>query len=124
MEGQEEEIKKELIKLIEDSCKFDVHPSEEFQKFHKSFLKFYFAAVDVNVNYETKSISIWNSKPSTGNLIELYNFAEALSETVNYTDLEETLLGCIEEGIFNERFYKHLLHDFGRIQSTDGMKIA
>lgn len=124
MERQENKIREELIKLIKDSCDFEQRPKLEYQKFQRSFLKFSFAALDVELDYESKSISVWNSKPSTGNPIELYNSKEALFEKVNYTDLEETLLGCIESGIFNERFYKHLLYDLDRIKSDDGMKTA
>ena len=122
MEGQEDRIIKEIQKLIKDSCDFDKEPTEEFQKFHRSFLKFSFAALDVELDYEAKSILVWNSKPSTGSPIELYKSKEALLEKVNYTNLEETLLGCVEEGVFNERFYKHLLYDFERLESDDGMK--
>lgn len=124
MERQEDKIREELINLIKDSCDFEERPKLEYQKFHKSFLKFSFAALDVEVDYETKSICVWNSKPTTGNALELYNYKEALFEKVNYTDLEETLMGCIESGIFNERFYKHLLYDLDRIKSNDGMKTA
>ncbi len=124
MEGGDERILREIELLIKDSCDFRIEPNEEFQKFHKSFLKFSFGVLDVEINYETKTISTWNSKPLTSSTIDLRNFGDALLEKLNYVDLEATLLGCVEPGIFNERFYKHLLYDLDRLPDGDGMKIA
>lgn len=124
MEGGDERILREIKLLIKDSCDFRIEPNEDFQKFHKSFLKFSFGVLDVEMDYETKTISTWNSKPLTSTTIDLRNFGDALLEKLNYVDLEATLLGCVEPGIFNERFYKHLLYDLDRLPNGDGMKIA
>src|SRR5690554_6444259 len=113
-------IHEHLEKLIKESCHFETQPSADFQKYHKAFLKFSFSALNVELDYGKKSILVYNSKPFTDNRLALYN--EALLEKVNYTNLEETLLGCVEFGIFNERFYRHLLYDLDRLEDT--MKTA
>ena len=122
MGAQGNRICEKLEELIKESCDFDVQPNEEYRKFHIAFLKFSFAALNVELDYRKKSILVWNSKPFTDNRLALYN--EALLEKVNYTDLEETLLGCVEPGIFSERFYEHLLYDIGRLENGDAMKTA
>ena len=119
MEGQEKQVREELIKLIKESCSFEVIPKLEYQKFHSSFLKYTFSARHVEIDYEKKIISIWNCKPSPGTAMEFYAM-DALVETMGYSDLEETLLGCIEDGIFNERFYHHLLYDLDRVYKDTG----
>lgn len=124
MEGWEDKIREELQKLIEDSCNFDRVPSEEFQKFHRVLLRFSFDALSVELNYENKTISVWNSKPSNIKSLEMGDFQNAIFEKVNYTNLEETLLGCVAVGVYNERFYKHLLCESGRLPSEEEMKIA
>ncbi|QAA82732.1 hypothetical protein EI546_13825 [Aequorivita sp. H23M31] len=124
MDDESEIVLREIRLLIKDSCDFVMEPNEEFKNFHKSFLKFSFGVLDVEINYATKSISTWNSKPLTGSTIDLRNFGDALLEKLNYVDLEETLLGCVEQGVFNERFYKHLLSDFDRINDENDIKTA
>lgn len=122
MEGQDESIRKGIEKLIRDSCNFTETPSLEYQKFHKSFLKFSFGALDVEVDYVKRIIMVWNSKPSSDYSVDLHNYQESFFEKVSYTDLEETLLGCMQAGIFNERFYKHVLYDLDRLPEDRNMR--
>lgn len=124
MAGQESKFREEIQKLIKTSCDFDSLPNEKWKKFHQSFLKLSFVALKIEIDYKNKTILIWNSKPSTANSIELYKNKEALIDRVSYTDLEETLLGCLEIGAFNERFYKYLLNDSNNFQFTNELRIA
>lgn len=114
MERQEDFIRNELINLIKDSCAFDDYPTQAYQQFHRSFLKFAFAAIEVRIDYKYNSISVWNSKPSTGDPIELFTSREAFVLHVNYTDLEETLLGCIDKGGVHNRFYGDLISKYSQ----------
>lgn len=124
MEGQGRNIKEEIQKLIIDSCDFELRPNEDFQNFHKTFLKFSFGVLDVELDYDANTISTWSSKPLTRRAIELGNYENAFFEKVNYDDLEETLLGCLAAGSFNERFYKHMLYELDRIPNENEMKTA
>lgn len=124
MEGREDKIKKDIQKLIQDSCVFDKVPGLQFQKFHRALLRFSFNALSVELEYEDKAISVWNSKPSNTKSLEMGDFESAIFEKVNYTDLEETLLGCLEVCAYNECFYRHVLSEFDRFQDEDEMKIA
>jgi len=125
MEGSGEGvILKEIQKFIIVSCDFDTQPNENFQKFHTAFLKFSFSALKVEIDYEAKTILTWNSKPLTESSIMLFNFRDALLERVNYSNLEETLLGCVEDGHFNERFYIHLLKEFKGLPNEMRVKTA
>lgn len=117
-------IREEIQQLIQDSCNFNTLPSEKYQKFHRSFLKYSFGVLAVEVDYESKTISTWNSKPLTCRSIDLKNYEDAFFEKVNYDDLEETLLGCLADGLFNDRFYKHLVYDFDRLPNEEEMKTA
>ncbi len=112
MKAIENTIQLKMRKLVEHSCNFDIHPTKEFQQLHTSLLKFYFKAVDVNIDYQEKLISIWNSKPLTTNPLRLFNLNEAVADWVGYTDLQETLDGCIEEGPLQTNYYKKLLFKY------------
>ncbi len=113
MENKEEIVRNEIRKLIANSCRFDRLPNKDFRDFHKTFLKFFFNAVDINIDYARKMISIWNSKPLTTDPLRLYDLNEAIADVVAYSNLEETLSGCIEEGHIQNNFYKKMLCEFG-----------
>lgn len=115
-------IQKILEAVIIESCDFEILPNKAFRKFHSAFLKYSFGALNVEIDYRKKIIMVWSSKPLSGERLELYN--EDFLEKVRYTDLEETLLGCVEPGVFNERFYKHLLYDLDRLTEGDESKTA
>lgn len=118
MENQELIILDKLRQIIVASCKFDDCPKMDFQDFHADFLKFCFSALSVKIDYKTKSIFLLNSKPLGGTPLQLFDINNAISEKVTYTDLEETLLGCIEVGEFQNRFYKHLIFEYGHLNGS------
>jgi len=101
-------------KLIEKSCVFEEIPSKEFQDFHHEYLKLYFGVLDIKINYVEKSIALWSPKPIDANSFSLQNINKSVVGTVEYDNLESTLLGCIEEGDFHERFYKYFLMKYGQ----------
>lgn len=109
MESENGRVSQKMRNLITASCLFDKLPSKEYQEFHKNLLNFFFNSVALNVDYENKLISIWNSKPLTKNPVRLYDLNEAVADKVNYTNLEETLSGCLEEGNLQDSFYRKLL---------------
>ena len=113
MKEIENNVQLKIRKLVEHSCNFDIRPTKEFQQLHTSLLKFYLNAVDVNIDYQEKLISIWNTKPLTTNPLRLYDLNEAIADWVGYTDLQETLDGCIEDGHLQTNFYKKLFLKYG-----------
>lgn len=117
MDSDYEKIYSEFRKLIVESCAFNEMPSKDFQSFHHDFLKFFFAVMEVKVDYLTKTIALWSPKPISNEPLTSYNINTSTTGTVSYVDLEATLLGCIEKGQFQARFYKHLLHDYGQLGS-------
>ena len=112
MENKEVIIRQKMRELIAESCQFNTRPQKEFRKFHKNLLNFFFNSIDLNIDYENNLISIWNSKPLTTDPVRLYDLNEAISDKVGYTDLEETLFGCIEDGHLQSNFYQKLLFEF------------
>ncbi len=119
MESEKEKVRREMQTLIATSCIFDKHPTKEFAAFHKNLLNFFFNSIDVNIDYENKLISIWNSKPLTTDPVRLYNLNEAISDRVGYNNLEETLIGCLEEGQLQYNFYKKLLFEYSDYSSDN-----
>ena len=119
MESEKEKVRREMQTLIATSCIFDKHPTKEFAAFHKNLLNFFFNSIDVNIDYENKLISIWNSKPLTTDPVRLYNLNEAISDRVGYNNLEETLIGCLEEGQLQHNFYKKLLFEYSDYSSDN-----
>lgn len=109
MENREDEVIQRMRNLIAASCGFETKPSKEISTFHKIFLKFFFNAIDVNIDYDTQVISIWNSKPMTTNPVRLFDLHDAVADKVCYNDLEATLAGCLGEGNLQDNFYKKML---------------
>ncbi len=119
MENREEIVRQKMRDLIIESCHFNTRPHKEFRRFHKNFLNFFFNSIDLNIDYENKLISIWNSKPLTTNPVRLYDLNEAISDKVGYTDLAETLIGCLENGQLQNNFYKKLLIEYGNYNQNN-----
>ncbi len=119
MESREEIVLREMRNFIGCTCKFEERPTKEFRHFHKVFLKFFFNAVDVNIDYQTQVIAIWNSKPLTTNPVRLFDLNEAIADKVTYSNLEETLSGCLETGHLQQTFYKKMLSEFGNYSKNE-----
>jgi hypothetical protein len=119
MENGEEIMQQKMRDFIATTCVFDQRPKKEFRDFHKQFFKFFFNAIDINIDYQTQVISIWNSKPLTTNPVRLYDLNEAIADNVCYTNLEETLAGCIEKGHLQNTFYKKMLFEFNDYNKSE-----
>ena len=117
MKNQEQLVQEEMRKLITKSCA--THNSE-YYKFQKSLLKFFFGAIDATIDYDEQTIMLWNSKPMSSDAIKLYDINEAVSAKVAYTNLEETLKGCLENGAQQLRFYKTLLFHYNNVKEDIG----
>lgn len=115
MKNPNQIVKEEMRKLINKSC-LNVSTQSEYYKFHKALLKFYFNTIDVTIDYENCVISLWNSKPRSMDAIRLFDINEAVSEKVRYTNLEETLKGCLEDGDNASRFYKTMLFYYNNVK--------
>ena len=124
MESGKERVCREIQTLIAASCIFDKRPTKEFAAFHKNLLNFFFNSIDVNIDYENKLISIWNSKPLAMDPIRLYDLNEAILDRVSYNNLEETLIGCLEEGQLQHNFYKKMLLEYGNSSKGNDMLSA
>lgn len=124
MEEKGEILIEEIRNLITLSCRFNKRPTPEYYKFHRTFLIFIFKVVDVNIDYESKIISIWNSKPLPANPVRLFDLNESVAAKVSYSDLEETLIGCLQEGQLQTDLYKKLLLKFGNNPIDEGDSLS
>ena len=114
MKNASQLVHEEMRKLISKSCDFDTYGGT-FYPFHKTLLKYYFSAIDVTIDYSEKIIMLFNSKPRTLEASNLYDINEAIASRVNYTNLEETLKGCLESGPHHDRLYKSLLFHYNNL---------
>ncbi|GHC60461.1 hypothetical protein [Ulvibacter litoralis] len=117
MENSNKLVNQKMRELIEVSCDIE-NSGDTYYSLHKSLLKFFFNAIAVTIDYDKKLISLWNSKPTRKVDFKLYGIDEAVSAKVNYTNLEDTLKGCLEEGEKQERFYRSLLAFYSQKSST------
>ncbi len=115
MKDQGQIVREEMRKLISKSCVATMPVHEEYYAFHKALLKFFFSSVDVAIDYEKQVISLWTSKTTKRSGNKLYDMNDAVVITIAYTDLEETLKGCLENGKNSSRFYKTLLFHYNHI---------
>lgn len=121
MENQGPLIHEEMQKLIAKSCGFQ--DTEWHQEFQKTLLKFFFNAVDITLDYEKKSIFMWTASTSTPLSPSLYHLNDAVTVKISYTNLEETLNGCLEKGEKQERFYKTMLFHYNHVASSTGEEV-
>jgi len=115
MKNQDQIVQDEMRKLITKSC-VNLTKKSEYYSFHKALFKYYFNALEVAIDYDTAIISLWNSKPKNMQAINLYGVNEAVSEKVSYSNLEETLKGCLENGENQQRFYKTMLFYYNNVK--------
>ena len=112
MEREVELVQDEMKALIVLSCQFKEEPSKRFQKFHREYLKFSFRAVEVKVDYINQEVFTTNSKPLTKNPVRLFDLKNALADKFSYSDLEETLLGCLKTDHLHHHFYQNILLEY------------
>tara|TARA_R100000935_G_scaffold1847_4_gene5614 strand:- start:10787 stop:11164 length:378 start_codon:yes stop_codon:yes gene_type:complete len=124
MKNQEQIIQEEMRKLITKSCKANETLDNEYYSFQKSLLKFYFRAVDVTIDFDEETILLWNSKPRTPEAYRLYDINEAVATKVSYSNLEETLKGCLENGEMQMRFYKTMLFHYNRVEENPVLPVS
>ena len=124
MENQEQIIQEEMRKLITKSCEFTENLSKDYYSFQKSLLKFYFGAIEATIDFENEIILLWNSKPRTPEDFKLYDINEAVAAKVSYSNLEETLKGCLESGTMQTRFYKTMLFHYNGDEETTSMPVS
>ncbi|MGO3182606.1 MAG: hypothetical protein ACTIJ9_07215 [Aequorivita sp.] len=115
MERAEEMVQEEMRALINQSCQFNEHPKEEFCDFHKDFLKFSFNAVSVEIDYDAQEIYTSNCKPLTTNPVRLFDLNKAVADQFSYSDLVETLQGCLDNDHLHYVFYKKLILEYGNL---------
>lgn len=119
MERGEDIVQKEIRLLVEVSCQSCRGSEEKFRDLHRKYLKFSFNAVDVKIDYEAKIIYSSNSKPLTTNPVRLFDMNKALADQFAYSDLEETLLGCLGSSHLHYMFYKKLLVEYGGFSTEE-----
>jgi hypothetical protein len=49
----------------------------------------------------------------------LYDINEAVATIVSYSNLEETLKGCLEDGEMQYRFYRTMLFHYNTMTTTE-----
>lgn len=119
MERSEEVVQKEMRSLIDISCQFANRPKEEFCTFHKAYLKFSFNAVALEIDYKAKQITSSNPRPLTTNPVRLFEMNKALVDKLSYSNLKETLAGCLKKGPLYQHFYETLLSEYADTSITD-----
>ena len=111
-------IREEMRKLITKSCSRQIE-NNQYYGFHKSLLKFYFGAMDAEIDYEKEEISLINSRPIDRKADNLFTINDSIISKVNYTNLEETLKGCLEKGTVQDRFYKTALFHYNNLSDDN-----
>jgi len=117
MKNQNQLVQEEMRKLVTKSCRFTENLSQDYYGFQKALLKFYFGAMEVTIDFDNELILLWNSKPKTERALKLYDINEAVAAKVSYSDLEETLKGCLEDGTAQTRFYKTMLFHYNNVEN-------
>lgn len=124
MELPKKHIRGRMRELIKRSCNAsDMSVSDESRRFQIALFKFFFDAIDVNIDYKNKILRVKSSKPIKSDPLSLYNLSESVVAEIYYSNLEETLDGCLEKGKLQTRFYELLLLNYNKIglasSSTD-----
>ncbi|NND62276.1 MAG: hypothetical protein HKN48_03675 [Flavobacteriaceae bacterium] len=118
MKTQDQIIQDEMRQLIRKSCEFTENLNRDSYGFQKALLKFYFGVIDVTIDYDSEIITLWQTQPRTDVRNRLYDLNDTTSIKVAYTNLEETLKGCLEEGDKQQRFYRSLLLHYHNLDNN------
>lgn len=122
MKNQRKVIREEMHKLIEKSCVLQ-KKDDQYHIFQKTLLKFFFNAVDITLDYETQAIFLWTTSATLTQSVSLYHLNDAVSVKISYTNLEETLKGCLESGTKQDRFYKTMLFHYNHVAESAGVEV-
>jgi len=117
MKNENKIVREEMRKLISKSCELGAERNNEAYQFQKSLLKFFFGVADVTIDYDKEFITLWNSSKENPNMI--YSLAEAKGSKIRYTNLEETLKGCLEKGEMQLRFYRSMLFHYNHVGDAE-----
>tara|TARA_R100001369_G_scaffold77006_2_gene106266 strand:+ start:4479 stop:4859 length:381 start_codon:yes stop_codon:yes gene_type:complete len=115
MKNQVQIIHEEMRKLIKKSCASDPLLNPEFYSFQKSLLKFFFNAASVTINRDKHTITLYGGAIVDHSPRTLYNINQLSTTTISYSNLEETLKGCLEKGEKASRFYKSQLFHYNNV---------
>jgi hypothetical protein len=115
MKTQNQILQDEMRKLITKSCVIIPKIDSEYYSFQKTLLKFFFNVVDVVIDYQTQTITLLNSHTTNMSLDKFYTMNDTVSVTISYTNLEETLQGCLENGIRETTFYQNMLFHYNHV---------
>lgn len=121
MKNEDQLVRDEMRQLIRKSCNASsTSASNPYYLFQKTLLKFYFNAADVQLDYDKGTISLWTSETPATLGHNLYRLKDAVPYTISYTNLEETLKGCLESDSTATRFYKSLLFQYNKVSEPIG----
>ena len=121
MKDHEQLVQEEMRKLISKACAVSYTTDENpYYLFQKTLLKYFFNAAEVTIDYSGGTISLWTSETPSTLGHNLYRMKDAVAITISYSNLEETLKGCLENGENNNRFYKSLLFQYNNVSAPLG----
>ena len=121
MKNQDQIVKDEMLKLIRKSCNTQSPSADNpYYAFQKTLLKYFFNAADVLLDYDNSTILLWTSETPATLGHNLYRLKDAVPFTISYTNLEETLKGCLESDPNAIRIYKSMLFQYNKVAKPIG----
>jgi len=115
MKNQDQVVQEEMRKLIKRSCKTNQNYYSKNYNFQKVLLKFFFNSADVTIDYDRQLISLWTGVKTDAHPGKLYDINEATPINIAYSNLEETLKGCLEKEVKQINFYTSLLFHYNQV---------
>jgi transcription termination factor NusB len=116
MKTQNQILQEEMRKLISKSCALEHRTNGEFYSFQKALLKFFFNVVDAVIDHQNKTITLLKTHTTNMAQDKLYTMNDAVSVTISFTNLEETLKGCLENGMRQTQFYQNMIFHYNHIE--------
>jgi len=115
MKNQEQIVQEEMRKLIKKSCAENSLLNREYYGFQKSLLKFFFNAASVIIDSKHNHIILYGGAIVDNSPRSKYNISQLSDTTISYSNLEETLKGCLEKGEKASRFYQSQLFHYNNV---------
>ena len=111
MKNQVHKVHEEMRQLISRSCAIPPpYHGHGLYNFQKDLLRHFFKTVEVTIDHGAYTITLWNSEsPKMPGEDNLYSLNNAVALTISYSNLEETLKGCLEGSPEDLQFYRSLL---------------
>ena len=101
-----------MRQLIAISCREENLYHPVYYMIQRAILKNYFDAADITIDFDMKTISILSGEDTVNSHSKSHPTKEVAALNISFTNLEDTLQGCLESGEVPLQFYDAMVRQY------------